>query len=267
MTLAWPLRSVIAGAAGTATMTARLRRRAAAAQEPARPARLRRLARPRPDRRDGDAPAARHRPGGPRARPRCCAGATARRSASCTARCVAPSGSPGPAPLFGGTLMTATMTLFPLLGRTPPPWRWPPDMLATSLGTHAAYVAGGRRGRRRGPPGPRRLGVSPRQVVRSVDGRQLRWVGQRGFGTRPNCTHITASHARCLDQPPQRDTSDTSRAARRRCAVEAPQRGLNETASPHAVADERSRRRPHLPLTFAGADCTLRANNVPGTHN
>ena len=37
--------------------------------------------------------------------------------------------------------MTATLTLFPLLGRTPPPWRWPPDMLATSLGTHAAYVA------------------------------------------------------------------------------------------------------------------------------
>jgi uncharacterized membrane protein YagU involved in acid resistance len=42
---------------------------------------------------------------------------------------------------FGATLMTATMTLFPLLGRTPPPWRWPADMMATSLGTHAAYVA------------------------------------------------------------------------------------------------------------------------------
>ncbi len=41
---------------------------------------------------------------------------------------------------FGGTLITATMTLFPLLGRTPPPWRWPADMMATSLGTHAAYV-------------------------------------------------------------------------------------------------------------------------------
>lgn len=41
---------------------------------------------------------------------------------------------------FGGTLITATMTLFPLLGRTPPPWRWPAAMLATSLGTHAAYV-------------------------------------------------------------------------------------------------------------------------------
>jgi hypothetical protein len=41
---------------------------------------------------------------------------------------------------FGGTLMTATLTLFPLLGRTPPPWRWPADVIATSFGTHAAYV-------------------------------------------------------------------------------------------------------------------------------
>ena len=42
---------------------------------------------------------------------------------------------------FGGTLMTATLTLFPLLGRTPPPWRWPVDVVATSFGTHIAYVA------------------------------------------------------------------------------------------------------------------------------
>lgn len=41
---------------------------------------------------------------------------------------------------FGGTLMTATLTMFPLLGRTPPPWRWPPGYLATSLATHAAYT-------------------------------------------------------------------------------------------------------------------------------
>ena len=41
---------------------------------------------------------------------------------------------------FGGTLMTATLTMFPLLGRTPPPWRWPPDVIATAFGTHAAYV-------------------------------------------------------------------------------------------------------------------------------
>ena len=41
---------------------------------------------------------------------------------------------------FGATLMSATLTLFPLLGRTPTPWRWPPSVLATSFGTHAAYV-------------------------------------------------------------------------------------------------------------------------------
>jgi uncharacterized membrane protein YagU involved in acid resistance len=44
--------------------------------------------------------------------------------------------------VFGGTLLTATFTLFPLMGRTPPPWRWPADVLATSVGTHVAYVAG-----------------------------------------------------------------------------------------------------------------------------
>lgn len=42
--------------------------------------------------------------------------------------------------LFGGTLISATFSLFPLLGRTPPPWRWPPDVMATSIGTHLAYV-------------------------------------------------------------------------------------------------------------------------------
>ena len=41
---------------------------------------------------------------------------------------------------FGATLMTATLTLFPLLGRTPRPTRWPLDVLATSVGTHVAYV-------------------------------------------------------------------------------------------------------------------------------
>jgi hypothetical protein len=43
--------------------------------------------------------------------------------------------------IFGGTLMTATFTLFPLMGRTPPPWRWPAAVLATSIGTHVAYVS------------------------------------------------------------------------------------------------------------------------------
>jgi hypothetical protein len=42
--------------------------------------------------------------------------------------------------IFGGTLMSATLSLFPLLGRTPPPWRWPADVMATSVGTHVAYV-------------------------------------------------------------------------------------------------------------------------------
>ena len=41
---------------------------------------------------------------------------------------------------FGGMLMSATLSLFPLLGHTPPPWRWPADVFATSLGTHVAYV-------------------------------------------------------------------------------------------------------------------------------
>jgi hypothetical protein len=51
-------------------------------------------------------------------------------------------GEPWASAAFGATLLTATFTLFPLLGRTPPPWRWPADVLATSVGTHLAYVAG-----------------------------------------------------------------------------------------------------------------------------
>jgi len=50
-------------------------------------------------------------------------------------------GEPFASIAFAGMLMTATFTLFPLLGRTPPPWRWPADVLATSIGTHVAYVA------------------------------------------------------------------------------------------------------------------------------
>jgi hypothetical protein len=42
---------------------------------------------------------------------------------------------------FFATLMTATLTMFPLLGRTPPPWRWPASTVATAFGTHALYVA------------------------------------------------------------------------------------------------------------------------------
>ena len=47
---------------------------------------------------------------------------------------------PAASAIFAGTLMGATFSLFPLLGKTPPPWRWPADVIATSLGTHAAYV-------------------------------------------------------------------------------------------------------------------------------
>jgi hypothetical protein len=43
---------------------------------------------------------------------------------------------------FGGILLSATLTMFPLLGRTPPPWRWGAATLATSVGTHVAYVLG-----------------------------------------------------------------------------------------------------------------------------
>lgn len=49
-------------------------------------------------------------------------------------------GEPVASAAFGGTLMTATLTLFPVLGRTPPPWRWPRSVIATAFGTHAAYV-------------------------------------------------------------------------------------------------------------------------------
>ena len=50
-------------------------------------------------------------------------------------------GEPWASVAFGGTLMSATLTLFPLLGHTPVPWRWPADVMATSVGTHVAYVA------------------------------------------------------------------------------------------------------------------------------
>lgn len=44
--------------------------------------------------------------------------------------------------VFGGILMSATFSLFPLMGKTPPPWRWPRDVLATSIASHVAYVTG-----------------------------------------------------------------------------------------------------------------------------
>ncbi|MEA2158360.1 MAG: hypothetical protein QOD66_740 [Solirubrobacteraceae bacterium] len=41
---------------------------------------------------------------------------------------------------FAATLISATLTMFPLLGHTPPPWRWPRGYLLTSFGTHAIYA-------------------------------------------------------------------------------------------------------------------------------
>ncbi len=49
-------------------------------------------------------------------------------------------GEPWAAALFATTLLTATFTAFPLLGKTPPPWEWPRDVLLTALGTHVAYA-------------------------------------------------------------------------------------------------------------------------------
>src|SRR4051812_14869466 len=42
--------------------------------------------------------------------------------------------------VFGGTLMTATVTLFPLLGRPPPAGRGRADVLAPSIGPQGAFV-------------------------------------------------------------------------------------------------------------------------------
>lgn len=45
--------------------------------------------------------------------------------------------------IFGSALLGMTMTMFPILGHTPPPWRWPAALMATSLATHAVYVVAG----------------------------------------------------------------------------------------------------------------------------
>jgi hypothetical protein len=49
-------------------------------------------------------------------------------------------GEPAATLAFGGALITMTLTMFPLLGHTPPPWRWPRGYLATCVATHAAYA-------------------------------------------------------------------------------------------------------------------------------
>jgi uncharacterized membrane protein YagU involved in acid resistance len=47
---------------------------------------------------------------------------------------------PGATVVFGLTLIALTFTMFPLLGRTPPPWRWPRSYVVSELLTHGAYV-------------------------------------------------------------------------------------------------------------------------------
>ena len=69
-----------------------------------------------------------------------CVGGTVRRSGSLhtALRLVVP--EPWASVGFGSALLTMTFALFPLLGRTPPAWRWPADVMATCLATHAVYV-------------------------------------------------------------------------------------------------------------------------------
>ena len=42
--------------------------------------------------------------------------------------------------LFGSLLMTMTSAAFPLLGRTPSPWRWPLDVQVSAIGSHGSGV-------------------------------------------------------------------------------------------------------------------------------
>jgi hypothetical protein len=139
MKLPWPIRSVLAGSAGTATMTL-----AYAAERRLRPTVLGPL-----DYDDGLVPGqivgGILRLTGVTAREEHALGLGLRWSYGSAfgiwhgllRRRI---GEPWASAAFGATLMTATLTLFPLLGRTPPPWRWPPSVIATAFGTHAAYV-------------------------------------------------------------------------------------------------------------------------------
>lgn len=47
---------------------------------------------------------------------------------------------PAAAAAFFGSCQTMALVLFPLLGETPPPWRWRRDVLITSFGQHALYA-------------------------------------------------------------------------------------------------------------------------------
>ncbi|MGI8334167.1 hypothetical protein ACRYCC_29790 [Actinomadura scrupuli] len=50
-------------------------------------------------------------------------------------------GRPAAAAVFFTGCQTMAFALFPLLGGTPPPWRWRPDVIAVSLLQHAIYAA------------------------------------------------------------------------------------------------------------------------------
>ena len=43
--------------------------------------------------------------------------------------------------LFYLSCQMMAMILFPTAGRTPPPWRWRPDTIASSLVQHSIYAA------------------------------------------------------------------------------------------------------------------------------
>ncbi|MEO9138316.1 MAG: hypothetical protein ABI345_04555 [Jatrophihabitans sp.] len=48
---------------------------------------------------------------------------------------------PRAAAAFFAACQTMALTLFPLLGDTPPPWRWRRDLLVTSIAQHALYAS------------------------------------------------------------------------------------------------------------------------------
>lgn len=50
-------------------------------------------------------------------------------------------GEPWATLAHAGATTTMGAILFPLLARTPPAWRWPPDVIATALATHLTYAA------------------------------------------------------------------------------------------------------------------------------
>src|SRR5262249_55243186 len=105
--------------------------------------------------------------------------------------------------IFGGTLMSATLSLFPLLGHTPPPWRWPRGFMATSLFTHVAYVAAvavpddGDRRRQRWRPDPARSPMPETVVMKFggtsvADAERLKRAARRIVAKREQGTRVVA---------------------------------------------------------------------------